>query len=85
MKRPQVDFIIPSIENEDEGLVLHFTSVEDMDSVIERLKEARDELEHLIEMKRIRIHNKRVRRNLRKKFGSDFELDKLSVRDKTQI
>lgn len=23
MKRPKVDFIIPSIENEDEGMVLH--------------------------------------------------------------
>lgn len=81
MKRPQVDFIIPSIENEDEGMVLHFTSVEEIDSVIDGLNEARAELEHLIEMKRIKNHNKRVRRNLRKKFGSNFDLDALKVRD----
>lgn len=82
MKRPQVDFIIPSMENEAEGMILHFDSVEDIDSVIESLQEARAELEHLIEMKRIRNHNKRVRRNLRKKFGSDIDLDVLKVRDK---
>lgn len=83
--KPHVDFFIPSYENEEEGMVMHFTSVEEIDSVIESLNEARAELEHLIEMKRIRNHNKRVRRNLRKKFCSAFELDKLSVRDKTQI
>lgn len=82
MKRPQVDFIIPSMENEDEGMVLHFTSIEEIDSVIDILNEARAELEYLIEMKRIRNHNKRVRRNLRKKFGSNFDLDALKVRDK---
>lgn len=52
MKRPQVDFIIPSVENEDEGMVLHFTSVEEIDSVIESLEEARARLEHQIEMYR---------------------------------
>lgn len=72
MKRPQVDFIIPSMENEAEGMILHFDSVEDIDSVIESLQEARAELEHLIEMKRIKNREKKLRRKVRRELGIDF-------------
>lgn len=72
--KPQVDFFIPSYENEDEGMVLHFTSVDEIDSVIESLNEARAELEHQIEMKRIKNKERRKRRKER------IELDKLNVR-----
>ena len=72
MKRPQIDFIIPSIENEDKGMVLHFTSVEEIDSVIESLEEARAEFEHLIEMKRIKNREKKLRRKVRRELGLDF-------------
>ena len=85
MKKIKVDFFIPSIENESEGMVIHFTSLEQIDSVIESLEEARAELEHKIAMKRIRNQRNRVRRNLRKKFGSDFDLGKVNMRDKVQI
>lgn len=61
MKRPQVDFIITSIENEDEGMVFHFTSVEQIDSVIESLEEARAGLEHQIEMYRQKRREKKKR------------------------
>lgn len=72
--KPQVDFFIPSYENEDEGMVLHFTSVDEIDSVIESLNEARAELEHQIEMKRIKNREKRKRRKER------IDLDKLNVK-----
>nr|DAW10702.1 MAG TPA: hypothetical protein [Caudoviricetes sp.] len=74
--KPQVDFFIPSYENEDEGMVLHFTSVNEIDSVIESLNEARAELEHQIEMKRIKNKERRKRRKER------IELDKTIVRDR---
>lgn len=74
--KPQVDFFIPSYENEDEGMVLHFTSVNEIDSVIESLNEARVELEHQIEMKRIKNKERRKRRKER------IELDKTIVRDR---
>lgn len=72
--KPQVDFFIPSYENEDEGMVLHFTSVDEIDSVIESLNEARAELEHQIEMKRIKNREKRKRRKER------IDLDKLNLK-----
>lgn len=72
--KPQVDFFIPSYENEDEGMVLHFTSVNEIDSVIESLNEARAELKHQIEMKRIKNKERRKRRKER------IELDKPNVK-----
>lgn len=60
MKRPQVDFIIPS-KNEDVELVINFTNVEEIDSVIESLEEARVGLEHQIEMYRQKRREKKKR------------------------
>lgn len=77
MKRPQVDFIIPSIENEDEGMVLHFTSVEEIDSVIESLEEARAGLEHQIEMYRQKRREKRKRAKAMKRNGCTSIDDKI--------
>lgn len=90
MKRPQVDFIIPSIENEAEGMILHFTSVEEIDSVIASLEEARSELEHMVEMRRQKIREKRFRRKIRKhedKIRSSFEkiLEDEAVQGKIEL
>lgn len=76
MKRPQIDFIIPSIENEDEGMVLHFTSVEEIDSVIESLEEARAGLEHQIEMYRQKRREKKKRAKAMKRNESTSIDDK---------
>lgn len=81
MKRPQVDFIIPSIENEDEGIVLHFTSVEDIDFVIEGLEEARAGLEHQIEMYRQKRREKKKRARAMKKNGCTSVDDKISLEE----
>lgn len=90
MKRPQVDFVITSIENEDEGMVLHFTSVEEIDSVISSLEEARAGLEHQIEMYRQKKREKRFRRKIRKhedKIRSSFEkiLEDEAVQGKIEL
>lgn len=60
--KPQVDFFIPSYDNEEEGMMMHFTSVSQIDDVIESLNEARIELARQIEMKRINNREKRKRR-----------------------
>lgn len=82
MKRPQVDFIIPSIENEDEGMVLHFTSVEEIDSIIESLEEARAGLEHQIEMYRQKRREKKKRAKAMKRNGCNSIDDKIKEIEK---
>lgn len=77
MKRPQVDFVITSIENEDEGMVFHFTSVEEIDSVIASLEEARSELEHMIEMYRQKRREKKKRAKAMKGDGWTLMEDKI--------
>lgn len=77
MKRPQVDFIILSFENEDEGMVLHFTSVEEIDSVIESLEEARAGLEHQIEMYRQKRREKKKLAKAMKRNGCTSIDDKI--------
>lgn len=73
--KPQVDFFIPSYDNEEEGMMMHFTSVSQIDDVIESLNEARIELARQIEMKRINNREKRKRRKQR------LALDRLNVRE----
>lgn len=63
--KPHVDFFILSYENEEEGMVMHFTSVSQIDDVIESLNEARIELARQIEAKRINNREKRKRRKER--------------------
>lgn len=73
--KPHVDFFIPSYENEEEGMVMHFTSVSQIDDVIESLNEARIELARQIEAKRINNRERRRRKKER------LALDKLNVRE----
>lgn len=47
--KPHVDFFIPGCENEEEGMVMHFTGVSQIDDVIESLNEARIEPARQIE------------------------------------
>lgn len=72
--KPHVDFFIPSYENEEEGMVMHFTSVSQIDDVIESLNEARIELARQIEAKRINNRERRRRKKER------LALDKFNVR-----
>lgn len=73
--KPHVDFFIPSYENEEEGMVMHFTSVSQIDDVIESLNEARIELARQIEAKRINNRERRRRKKER------LALDRLNVRE----
>lgn len=72
--KPHVDFFIPSYENEEEGMVMHFTSVSQIDDVIESLNEARIELARQIEAKRINNRERRRRKKER------LALDKPNVK-----
>lgn len=56
--KPQVDFIIPC-NNQEGEMVLNFRNVEEIESVIDSLKECRAELEHQIEMEKQRKRDKR--------------------------
>lgn len=81
--KPQVDFFIPSYDNEEEGMMMHFTSVSQIDDVIESLNEARIELARQIEMKRINNREKRKRRKQRLALGKlnlkgEFNVDNLN-------
>lgn len=62
--KPQVDFIIP-LENSLGDAVIHFNTVEDIDSVINTLEEVRAELEHQIEMEKQRRREKKIRKKKR--------------------
>lgn len=73
--KPHVDFFIPSYENEEEGMVMHFTSVSQIDDVIESLNEARIELARQIEAKRVNNRERRRRKKER------LALDKFNVRE----
>lgn len=64
--KPQVDFIIPC-NNQEGEMVLNFRNVEEIESVIDSLKECRAELEHQIEMEKQRKRDKRRRAKMRRK------------------
>lgn len=50
-------------ENGDVVSTVTFQTIEDIDSCIDKLQEARSEFEHRIEMKRRKAREKRMRRN----------------------
>lgn len=62
--KPQVNFIIP-LENSLGDAVIHFNTVEEIESVIDSLEECRAELEHQIEMERQRRREKKKRNKKR--------------------
>lgn len=63
--KQQVDFIIPC-ENTKGEVVMSFNTVEEIDSVINTLEEARSDLEHQIEMERMRRREKKQRKKNRR-------------------
>lgn len=69
--KPQVEV---TLDLGIEEVVLNFTDTEDIDRLIEVLNTAREELQHQVEMKRIKNRERRKRRKER------IDLDKLNVR-----
>ena len=63
--KPKVKFNIENCET-DEKISINFYDVETIDSLIESLEEARAELEHKIEMERLRNREKKQRKKLEK-------------------
>lgn len=98
--KPKVKFNIENCET-DEKISINFYDVETIDSLIESLEEARAELEHKIEMERLRNREKKQRKKLEKEGNNPIisgknalieaiseyiqEFDKLSNKEKAEI
>lgn len=65
--KPKVEITLVHEEGLLEDVVLGFTTLEQIDSFIETFEEMRADLEHQIEMEKIRKRDKRKRAKMRKK------------------